>query len=54
VEGKTFFDKEDVKKEARGILPGIPVPLLHSIMDEWVHRLKRWIEEAGDHLSSLS
>jgi histone-lysine N-methyltransferase SETMAR len=40
LEGKTFFDEDSVKEEVRRILMEIPVNLLHSVMDEWIQRLR--------------
>jgi hypothetical protein len=34
LEGETFLDKDNVKKEIRQILTEIPVNLFHSVMDE--------------------
>jgi hypothetical protein len=50
LEGKTFFDEDSVKEEVRRILMEIPVNLLHSVMDEWIQRLRRCIELDGEYV----
>jgi histone-lysine N-methyltransferase SETMAR len=49
--GKTFFDEDDVKEEMRRIVTEIPINLLHSVMDEWVCKLERYIELGGEEVS---
>jgi histone-lysine N-methyltransferase SETMAR len=51
LEGMTFFDEDSVKKVVTRILTEIPANILHSVMDEWTHRLQRCIELAGDYVS---
>jgi hypothetical protein len=51
LEGKRFFDENDVKKELGQILTEMPVDPLHSVMGEWTHRPKQCIELAGDRVS---
>jgi hypothetical protein len=51
LESKTFFDEYSMKEEVKRILTEIPVNLLHSVMDEWIHRLKRCVELAGEYVS---
>jgi hypothetical protein len=50
LEGKTFVDGDSVKEEVRRILMEIPVTLLHSVMDEWIQRLRRYIELGGEYV----
>jgi hypothetical protein len=50
LEGNTFFDKDSVKEEVRRILKEIPVNRLHSVMDEWIQRLRRCIEFGGEYV----
>jgi hypothetical protein len=39
-----------VKEEVRRILMEIPVNLLHSVMDEWIQRLRWCIELGGEYV----
>jgi hypothetical protein len=51
LEGKTFFDDNSLKTEVERILREIPITLLCSVMEDWVHRLNQCIESAGDYVS---
>jgi hypothetical protein len=37
LEGKTFFDENSLKTEVERILREIPITLLCSVMEDWVH-----------------
>jgi histone-lysine N-methyltransferase SETMAR len=50
LEDKTFFDEDSMKQEVRRILMEIPVTPLHSVMDEWIQRLRRCIELGGEYV----
>jgi hypothetical protein len=50
LEGMTFFDEDSVKEEVRRILMDILVNRLHSVMDEWIQRLRRRIELDGEYV----
>jgi hypothetical protein len=52
LEGKTFFDEDSVKEEVRRIVMESLVNLLHSVMDEWIQRLRRCTELGGDDVPS--
>jgi hypothetical protein len=51
LEGKAFFDENGLKTEVEQILREIPITLLCSVMEDWVHRLNQCIESAGDYVS---
>jgi hypothetical protein len=51
LEGKTFFDENSLKTEVERILREIPVAMLCSVMEDWVHRLNQYIESGGDSVS---
>jgi hypothetical protein len=51
LEGKTFFDENSQETEVERILREIPITLLCSVMEGWVHRLNQCIESAGDYVS---
>jgi histone-lysine N-methyltransferase SETMAR len=51
MEGKTFMNENSLKTEVERILREIPISLLYSVMQAWVHRLNQCIESAGDYLS---
>jgi histone-lysine N-methyltransferase SETMAR len=51
LKGKTFFDENSLKTEVERILREIPMTLLCSVMEEWIHRLNQCIESAGDYVS---
>jgi hypothetical protein len=51
LEGKTFFDENSLKPEVEQLLREIPITLLCSGMEDWVHRLNQCIESAEDSVS---
>jgi histone-lysine N-methyltransferase SETMAR len=51
LEGKTFSAENSLKTKVERILRDIPITLLCSVMEDWVHRLNQCIESAGDYLS---
>jgi hypothetical protein len=51
LEGKTLFNENRLKTGVEQILREIPITLLCSVMEDWVHRLNQCIELAGDYIS---
>jgi hypothetical protein len=51
LEGRTFFDENSLKTEVERVLREIPITLLCSVMEDWVHRLNQYIESARDYVS---
>jgi hypothetical protein len=51
LEGETFLDEDDVKKEVVRIVTEIPIALLGSVMDKWIQRLEGYIEPSGNNAS---
>jgi hypothetical protein len=47
LEGKTFFDENSLKTEVERILKEIPITLLYSVMENWVHLLNHVYNRLG-------